>query len=300
MRGKLRLMVGVVAVVAMGASYCIVRVRAADQTPAVSGATPIDLFAGIQTGDLQVKYIPKNADEATIQIRNNTNQPVSVKLPDSFVGVPVLAQVGGGGFGVGGGGGGNRSSNRSSNNNQNQSTGGGLGGGGGGFGGGGFNLAPEATGKLKATTVCLEHGKDEPNPHIPYEIRPVSAFTNDARVQQVLTMLGNGELDQHAAQAATWHFTDNMSWNELAAKKRHHLGGRPDEPYFSPGELQMAMQIATHAEELAKNAPVVKRSSETAIVSPGNVSHETMAAEADAVVGSAVKEKTEKSPSDQP
>lgn len=300
MRGKLRLMVGLVVVVAVGASYCIMHIQAADQTPQVSGATPIDLFAGIQTGDLQVKYIPKNADEATIQIRNNTNQPVSVKLPDSFVGVPVLAQVGGFGGGGIGGGGGNRSSSNRSGGNQNQSSGGGLGGGGGGggLGGGGFNLAPEATGKLKATTVCLEHGKDDPNPHIPYEIRPVSAFTKDARVQQILTMLGKGELDQQAAQAATWHFTDNMSWNELATKKRHHLGGRPDEPYFSPGQLQMAMQIATHAEELAKNAPVVKNSPEAAVVSPGNISHETMAAEADAVVGSAVKDKTEKSPSD--
>jgi hypothetical protein len=302
MRGKLRLMVGVVAVIALVVSISIVRIQAADQTPAVSGATPIDLFAGIQTGDLQVKYIPKNADEATIQIRNNTNQPVSVMLPDSFVGVPVLAQVGG--FGGGGGGGNRSSSSNRSGGNQNQSSGGGLGGGGGGggggLGGGGFNLAPEATGKLKATTVCLEHGKDDPNPHIPYEIRPVSAFTSDARVQQILTMLGKGELDQQAAQAAAWHFTDNMSWNELAAKKRHHLGGRPDEPYFSPGQLQMAMQIATHAEELAKNAPIVKQSTDTAVVSPGNVSHETMAAEADAVVGSAVKDKTEKSPSDKP
>src|SRR5262249_42966251 len=122
-----------------------------------------------------------------------------------------------------------------------------------------------------------------------------SQVISDARVQQVLKMLGNGELDQHAAQAAAWHFTDNMSWNELAAKKRHHLGGRPDEPYFSPGELQMAMQIASHAEELAKQSPMVKQSPEAMMSSPGLVSHDTAAAEADAVVGSTVKTKAEES-----
>ena len=228
-----------------------------------------------------MKYIPKNSEDATLQIHNNTNQPISVKLPDAFVGVPVLAQNAGG-LGVGGGGGGTRRS--SSSNNQNQSSGGGLGGGGGGgLGGGGFNLAPEASGKLKVTTVCLEHGKEDPNPHIPYEIRSVESFTDDPRVKQLLTMLGNGNLDQHAAQAAAWHFTDHMSWNELAAKKSHHLG-RPDEPYFSPGELQMAMQIATQAEQSAKDMPAVKKSNDQPFVSPGATVDSSAAA--DAVVGS--------------
>jgi hypothetical protein len=247
-------------------------------------AAPIDLFAGIRTGDIAVKYIPKNSEDATLQIHNNTNQPISVKLPDAFVGVPVLAQNAGGfGGGNAGGGGGSRKSS-SSNNNQNQSSGGG---GGGGLGGGGFNLAPEASGKVKVTTVCLEHGKEDPNPHIPYEIRPVESFTDDARVKQLLTMLGNGNIDQHAAQAAAWHFTDHMSWSELAAKKSHHLG-RPDEPYFSPGELQMAMQIATQAEQSAKDMPAVKKTSDQPFVSPGATA-DSSAAAADAVVGSAPK-----------
>jgi hypothetical protein len=251
-----------------------------------AAATPIDLFAGIQTGDLIVKYIPKNSEEATLQIQNNTNQPISVKLPDAFVGVPVLAQNAGGGFGGGGGGGSTRKS--SSSGGQNQSTGGGLGGGGGGGGGfggggGGFNLAPEAGGKLKVSIVCLEHGKEDPNPHIPYEIRPIDSFTDDGRVKEVLTMLGSGNVDQRAAQAAAWHFTNGMSWNELAAKKSHHLGGRTDEPYFSPAELKTAMQIATQAEELAKNLPAAKKPVEKEFMSPG--SSESPAAAADAVVG---------------
>ncbi len=77
-----------------------------------------------------------------------------------------------------------------------------------------------------------------------------------------------------------------MSWSELAAKKSHHLGGRPDEPYFSQAELQAAMQIATQAEQLAKNLPARKSSlrKELHAGSSGSTS-----AAADAVVGTAPK-----------
>ncbi len=70
---------------------------AADQTPSQKSARPeaktVDLFAGIDSGALKVKYIPKNDREAQVLIENTTKQPVSVQLPDAFVGVPVLAQV---------------------------------------------------------------------------------------------------------------------------------------------------------------------------------------------------------------
>ena len=68
-------------------------------------------------------------------------------------------------------------------------------------------------------------------------------------------MLGQGNLDQRAAQAAAWHFANGMSWDELAAKKIHHLGGRPDEPYFSRSEIQQAMRIGSQVVQLAKDLP---------------------------------------------
>ncbi|HZZ28279.1 MAG TPA: hypothetical protein VFE46_09790 [Pirellulales bacterium] len=278
MRGLLRWVVfgGIMGV---GAIISTLWLRAAEQgSLGAPVGTPIELFAGIQTGDLQVKLIPKNSEESTLQIQNVTNQPLSVKLPEAFVGVPVLAQNNGAGGGGGGGGGRRNGGNR--NNNQNQSNGGGLGGG----GGGAFNLAPEASGKIKVATVCLEHGKEEPNSHIPYEIRPVDSFTDDGRVKEVLMMLGNGTIDQAAAQAAAWHFTNDMSWADLAAKKAHHLG-KPDEPYFSQADLQAAMQIAAQAEHLAKSLPPVYKSGDKAFVSPGV----NAADSADAVVGTPPK-----------
>jgi len=221
---------------------------AADRTSKNAAATPVELFAGIQSGDLQVKFIPKNDRDANLVITNETKQPLSVKLPDAFVGVPILAQAGGGGVNRGATGGRN-------NNTQNQTVGGGGGGGFGG-GGGGFNIAPEAVAKIKLPIVCLEHGKKDPAATVPYEIRPVESFTQDDRVKEVLTMLGNGNLDQRAAQAAAWHFSNGMSWEELAGKRIRHLQGA-DEPYFSRAEIQLALQIANRAEMLAKDHPTL-------------------------------------------
>jgi hypothetical protein len=101
----------------------------------------------------------------------------------------------------------------------------------------------------------LEHGKKEPAAHIPYEIRPIESFSKDVQVKELLTLLGQGHLDQRAAQAAAWHFANGMSWDELAAKKIHHLGGRPDEQYFSPSEMQQAMRIGSQVVQLAKALP---------------------------------------------
>jgi hypothetical protein len=246
------------------ASYLV----AADKTPAKSAdVQPVELFAGMNSGDLSVKFIPKNDREGQIVIENKTNQPVSVQLPKSFVGVPVLAQIG-----ANGGGRQRNGGNRNNNNNQQQTTGGGGGGGFGG-GGGGFNIAPESVGKVKVPLVCLEHGKDEPNSRVPYEIRPTSSYTKDGRIEELLSMLGEGNLDQKAAQAAAWHFANNMSWDELNAKKIHHLGGRGDEKYFTAAEMQGAMRIAAESERLAAMHPPKPESDKTTDAASESVSY---------------------------
>ena len=60
------------------------------------------MFAAIEKGDISVKLIPKDSTESQVLIKNETDKPLNVKLPDAFAGVPVLAQQGG--FGGGGGG----------------------------------------------------------------------------------------------------------------------------------------------------------------------------------------------------
>jgi hypothetical protein len=239
-------------------------------TSAKAAAAPaevVDLFAAAEKGDIEVRLIPKDSTTGTVTIKNNTDRPLTIKLPEAFAGVPVLAQgLGvGGGLGMGGGGGNN-------NNNQNQGFGGGMGGmgmggmgmggmGGGGFGGGGglFNVGPEKVGKIKFAAVCLEHGKLDPNPRVPYTMKPIESFTSKGEVIEVVKMLSRGEIDQRSAQAAAWHLTDDMSWNELAGKiGKKHLDGRV-EPYFTPSQLEMAVRITREAahrsSELAKRSP---------------------------------------------
>lgn len=209
-------------------------------------AQTVEMFSAIAKGDIAVKLIPKDSTECRVMIENKTGKPLNVKLPDAFAGVPVLAQVGGGGVG---GGTGSRS-----NSSANQGFGGGMGGMGmGGMGGGMgmFSVPPEQVGQFKVPTVCLEHGKADPRPAIPYEIQPIESFTTKAGVRELCQMLGSNQVNQRAAQAAAWHLNNDMSWQELAAKTIRHANGMA-RPYFTREELQAAVQLSAAAERTAK------------------------------------------------
>ena len=124
-----------------------------------------------------------------------------------------------------------------------------MGGGGmGGMGGGMFSVPPEAVGKLNVPTVCLDHGKREPRAAVPYEIKPIDSYTTKPGVRELCQMLGNGQISRRAAQAAAWHLNNDMTWEQLAAKRLRHAGGM-SQPYFSPAEIQAAMQAAATAEQ---------------------------------------------------
>jgi hypothetical protein len=233
------------------------RVKSPAKKSAPQKAESVELFAAVKQGDIEVKLIPNNDKEANVIITNKTKRPLSVRLPEAFAGVPVLAQQGFNDGGVGAGNG-----NNNNNNNQNQALGGGFGGGLGGIGGGiggiggggfggAFNIAPEKVGKLKVACVCLEHGKPDPNPRVAYQMKPIDDFTKDAKVQEVIKLLASGKVNQRIAQAAAWHFSDRMTWQQLAAKKINRLG-RPDQPYFNQAELAAAFQVAAVAEKIAK------------------------------------------------
>lgn len=235
--------------------------KAKDDKAAVEIKT-VELFDAMNSGDLDVKFVAKNSRDGQLIVKNNTDQPLTVKLPDAFAAVPVLAQAAAAG--------GNRSSSRNggnrNNNTQNQGVGGGFGGGGiggGGIGGGGaFNIAAERVAKIKVQTVCLEHGKHEPTAAIPYEIQPIESFISDPKVQEVCKILGTGEVNQHAAQAAAWHLANHMTWEQLIDKKTHHLLGA-DEIVFSTADIREAMQItdkaikAAEARESGSSTPAV-------------------------------------------
>ncbi len=205
----------------------------------------VDMFEGMKNGQLDVKIIVKSSREANVFIENKTGEPLNVKLPDAFS--AVLAQPGFGAdpFGGGAGGGGGQS----------QAVGGGMGGMGMGAGGNNFfNVPAERVGEVNVPCVCLEHGKDEPKPRLNYTIQPLEAFNDDPRLREVLTALGKGQLPQRVAQASTWHLTDGMSWEELAAKSIRRLNGA-QYPYFHPQEVMAAMKVIHVATQRANQQP---------------------------------------------
>jgi hypothetical protein len=214
-------------------------------------AETVEMFSAIEKGQIAVKLIPKDSTQSRVMIENKTDKPLNVKLPETFAGVPVLAQARAGGGGLGGGGG----SRSSSSSNSNQSMGGGMGGGGMGGGGGGmgmFNVAPEKVGQFRVPTVCLEHGKGEPNAQIPYEIKPIESVTNKPAVAELCRMLGTNQVNQRAAQAAAWFLNNDISWQDLAAKRYRHANGAIGESYFSPMEIQTGIQVAKMAVKTAE------------------------------------------------
>ena len=236
-------------------------VRAADseksETKTAAVAEPVDLFQAVDDKQVDVKFIAKNDHEARILIKNNTKQPVALKLPAAFAGVP-LAQFGGGGGGRGGGGfgGGGRGGGTSGGGGQ-QSVGGGLGGGGGGgIGGGGgggfFSVPPEETAKIDAEVVCLDHGLRTPNGAAVYKMVPAEEFLEDKpAVVELLNAFGRGELQHQAVQAAAWHLNSDMSWDQLAAKLQGTRRSTVRPPYFTRQEIQAAMAYANEAKRLA-------------------------------------------------
>jgi hypothetical protein len=223
---------------------------------AADEANQVELFQAIQDGEVEVKFIARDAKQANLFIKNKTKRPLVIKLPEAFAGVPVLAQVNNNNnFGAGnnnqfGGGGANAF----------QGLGGGLGGFGGGglgglggFGGGGFfNVPADKVGKLQVACVCLEHGKKDPNPRIQYELKPIESFTDNGNVIELCKMLGRGEINQNSAQAAVWHVANGLSWQELAHKDRVRLSNGYTEKYFSPQQLGLAVRAAAEAQRRAE------------------------------------------------
>ncbi len=179
---------------------------------------PIDLHEAIETGTIDVKLIVKNGQQARIVAKNNTDQPLTIQVPEAFAAVPVLAQTTQGG---------------------------------GGTGSGLFNVPPEKVAKHEVGFVCLEHGKPDPRSTMQYELKPISAITTDPAVVEILRLHGQGQVPHAVVQAAVWHLANGLSWQQLASKERKNLS-IPNTPYFSQVALQRAGRLVAYVQHHAQ------------------------------------------------
>src|SRR5690606_25549548 len=69
------------------------------QDDAEANIRRVNLFDAMEKGDIEVKFIPRDATRANLLVENKTKQPLHVHLPDAFAAVPIQAQFGGGGMG---------------------------------------------------------------------------------------------------------------------------------------------------------------------------------------------------------
>lgn len=112
-------------------------------------------------------------------------------------------------------------------------------------------LHPGKTRVFRFATVCLEHGKPEPSARMPYRMIALDAWSDEPRLAFVMECLASGVVSQKVAQAAAWNIANGLSWDRLAAETIDHVGGVPDEPFFSAAELMAARQLVAVAERQA-------------------------------------------------
>lgn len=206
----------------------------------------VKLFDGVKAKKIEVRFIPKDSTTGRILITNKTEKPLRVELPKAAGAVQVLAQMGG----MGGG-----TANRGGMMGGMQSMGMGMGGGmgmRGGMGGGMFDVAPERVAEIRVPCVCLEHGKAEPRSTATYELRPIESVTTKPGVRELCSLLG--QIPQHVAQAVAWHLNNDMSWQQLAAKRIQRATG-VSYPYFNLVELNMAVALTKQVLKAAESQP---------------------------------------------
>ena len=234
--------------------------------PAKADAKVVEMFEAMEQGLLTVDYIGKDATQANILFRNKGNEPLNILLPATFGAIPVLAQgapggFGGGGGGIGGGGGGGLGGGGGG-----QGIGGGFGGGGGGNGGGQgiggigggqggggpgggqgvggfFRVEPDMPRKMNVATVCLNHGKADPNPKMKYQVVRLAEVNDSLVIEGFCRGLASGKVSQNVAQAAAWHVANGLTWDELEQKPKVVSEYTGIELFFSKSEIEAAIRL---------------------------------------------------------
>jgi len=275
--------------------------KLAGTNPNKATAKRVEMFAAMDNGLITVDYIGKDSTEANLIFRNKGSEPLDIVLPETFGAVPVLAQgmmggggmggMGGGGMGgMGGGGmGGGGMGGGGMGGGGNQGMGGGMGGGGmggggmggmggggmGGMGGGGMGMGgmmrvePDRPRRMTVATLCLEHGKPDPNPRVKYRVVRLAEVNAAPEIAELCKAVARGDVPQNTAQAAAWHIANGLTWEELTNKPRMISEYTGIEYYFNRVEIQNALRVTALAQRAAENTAATTTSPGDTIRSTG-------------------------------
>lgn len=212
----------------------------------------VDLFAALEAEQVEVTVIPEDASRLTIQVANKLGRPLTIRVPDAVAAVPVLAQMRpqrGPGAALGQPFGAGLGNNRAGGNQAAQGLGapfgqlgqnnmfpGGL------MPGGMLNVLPGRVVKQKLPCVCLDFGKRDPNPRLPYRLERLENVQDQADVRALLAVLGRGHVSQRIVQLAIWHVANDVNWERLA-RIPHEQANGTKRPQFSTAEVQRAQAL---------------------------------------------------------
>jgi len=253
--------------------------------PSNVSAKKIEMFDAMDNGLITVDYIGRDATQANLIFRNQGKEPLDIVLPATFGAVPVLAQgfppagngigqgfgVGpglgagqGGGQGIGGGiGGGGNVGAQGFGQGFGQGIGQGNGQGGGvqgAAGGGFFRVEPDKPRKMSVATICLDHGKADPNPRMKYKVVRLAEANESKVIEGFCRGLADRKISQNVSQAAAWHVANGMSWDELIQKPKVVSQYTGIEMFFSKSEIEAAKRLTELVAIEAKSLAVLKSS----------------------------------------
>jgi hypothetical protein len=233
-----------------------VTAAAADEEPAIAAAEEeyeeLELFEAMKQDLVGVLVEPRNFFLLKLSLRNKTDRPLLIHPPEVFAAIPaqrVVAAETLQAFGVGPAVAGYADPSAQ-----------GLGGSfyepdsahqprGGNPAAGGFSRADARLprwrlqpGQIISAPVpcfCLEYGKPDPHPRIPYLLRPLTDLTRNDAVSELLIQFARQQHSQRVTQLALWHVANQVPWPALAQSQLpRSVAGRHQR--FTVAELNAA------------------------------------------------------------
>lgn len=209
-----------------------------DQQPAADAA--VDWYDALDQGTIAIELTAHDYSNLTIRVRNQTDEPIIVGLPWLFVAVPKGREaareegslaggydhqtLGGSMLGLATN---RREAHQAGELGEVQLT---------------LELGARRVARRKLDVFCLEFGKPDPTPQIPYEMRRYELLGADSRVADVLKLHAARQTPQRVAQLAIWHLANRVAWENLARVPVRRASGRVA-PRFTPSEIEAARQL---------------------------------------------------------